>query len=278
MKAHVWLLASVLAAGAPVVAAAQTVVHGRLVDDATEAGIVEGQVTLVGSEGRSHRAVVTDENGRFVFDGVTPGPLRMRAQHRGFETAFTPFLQTSPGDTIELQIRLSRETVLLAPLVVVGRSQRRVSIQLQGFYQRMSAGFGYFITRDDIQRRNPLYASDLLLTIPGVRLGATSMIGRRTLITTRALRVGGPCPVQIFVDGFHINRRRPRVSESFVDSTGSRAVVDDSDAGLSLDDFVNPSEIEGVEVYKGTSDTPAEFWSPDAVCGTVVVWTRRGRA
>jgi hypothetical protein len=271
-----WLLVVGLVAGLPFSAAAQTVVHGQLVDDATEAGI-EGEITLVGSEGRSHRAVITDASGRFIFHDVTPGPLRMRAERRGFETAFTPFIRTSPGDTVELQIRLSRETVLLAPLVVVGRTHRRESIQLQGFYQRLGAGFGAFITRDDIIRRNPLYASDLLLTIPGVRLGDTNLQGRRSLVMTRAMRTSGPCPIQIFVDGFHINRRRPRMSESLVDTAGKRMVVDDSDASISLDDVVSATEIEGVEVYKGVADTPAEFWSADAGCGTVVVWTRRGR-
>lgn len=275
MTRYGWILALGLVAALPLPSTAQTVVRGQLVDDATEGGI-EGEITLVGSEGRSHRAVITDADGWFIFHDVTPGPLRMRAQRRGFETAFTPFLRMAPGDTVELQIRLSRETVLLAPLVVVGRTQRRESIQLQGFYQRQSAGFGSFITRDDIRRRNPLYASDLLLTIPGVRLGDTNLQGRRSLVMTRAMRTSGPCPVQIFVDGFHINRRRPRMSESMVDSLGERLVVDESDAAISLDEVVSPAEIEGVEVYKGTADTPAEFWSADAGCGTVVVWTRRG--
>jgi Carboxypeptidase regulatory-like domain/TonB-dependent Receptor Plug Domain len=279
MKARAWLVAAALAATASGLGEvqAQTVVHGKLVDDATEQGIAGGQVSLVGSEGRSHRAVTTDAQGRFFFDGITPGPMRMRAQQRGFESAFTPFLQTAPGDTVELEIRLAREAVLLAPLTVVGRSERRESIQLQGFYQRLAAGFGSFVTRDDIQRRNPLYASDMLLTVPGVRLGNTNLQGRRTLTSTRSLRLGGACPMQIFVDGFHVNRRRPRLSESLVDSAGTRVAVDDSDPGLSLDEFVSAGELEGIEVYKGASDTPAEFWSPDAVCGTIVVWTRRGR-
>ena len=36
------------------------------------------------------------------------------------------------------------------------------------------------------------------------------------------------------------------------------------------------AEVEGIEIYRGESDTPAEFTTRWVQCGTVVVWTRRG--
>ena len=275
-------LAAAMAASFPAVSGAQTVVQGQLVDDGSDAPLGGGQVVLVGSEGRSHRRVTTDLTGRFSFRDITPGPIRMRASKLGFETAVTPFIQTENGDTVVVEVRLARGAVLLAPVTVVARSRPRPSIQLEGFYDRMEAGFGYFLTRDDIQRRNASYLSDLILTVPGMRLGGTTVGGRRTVTSTRALRGWGSCPVQVFVDGFHMNRRIMRRAETgtraLVDSSGGPLFNEESDPGFSIDDHIVPSSVEGMEVYKGTSDVPAEFWTPDAMCGTVVIWSRRGRA
>jgi hypothetical protein len=44
--------------------------------------------------------------------------------------------------------------------------------------------------------------------------------------------------------------------------------------GASIDDLVFPSDVEGVEVYKGLSEYPGQFASPDARCGVIAVWTR----
>ena len=43
-----------------------------------------------------------------------------------------------------------------------------------------------------------------------------------------------------------------------------------------IDDYVHPSEVEGIEIYRGESDTPAEFVTRWVGCGTIVIWTRRG--
>ena len=43
-----------------------------------------------------------------------------------------------------------------------------------------------------------------------------------------------------------------------------------------IDNLVKPEEIRGIEVYRGESDTPAEFGTRWVQCGTVVIWTRRG--
>ena len=34
-------------------------------------------------------------------------------------------------------------------------------------------------------------------------------------------------------------------------------------------------DIEAVEVYRGAASVPPEFSGPDAMCGALVVWTRR---
>ena len=42
----------------------------------------------------------------------------------------------------------------------------------------------------------------------------------------------------------------------------------------SLNDFVMPAEIAGVEVYMGLASLPAEFGGHANRCGVVLVWTK----
>ncbi len=86
-------LASVLAQSA-VQVAAPTVVTGRIVDDASRAGISEARVTLIpmptGGRGaliafdRQPPMVLTDRDGRYSFDNIAPGRYRINVQKAGF--------------------------------------------------------------------------------------------------------------------------------------------------------------------------------------------------
>lgn len=44
--------------------------------------------------------------------------------------------------------------------------------------------------------------------------------------------------------------------------------------GVSLNDFVLPGEIAGVEIYRGLASLPAEFGGYANRCGVVAVWTK----
>ena len=72
------------------------------------------------------------------------------------------------------------------------------------------------------------------------------------------------CATQIFVDGFLVNRR-------MVQPNGTQGPED-----IRIDDVVSPASVEGIEVYRGLSTVPAEFLNPDAACGVIAIWTKRG--
>ena len=65
------------------------------------------------------------------------------------------------------------------------------------------------------------------------------------------------------MDGFLINRREASV-------LGARPM------DYRIDDMVLPSSVEGIEIYRGLSTVPPEFLNPDAECGVIAIWTRRG--
>jgi hypothetical protein len=130
------------------------------------------------------------------------------------------------GDSLAVEFLISTEAVLLQPLTVVAASTRPQGL-LGGFYERMErGGFGSFINRDEIEKRQPIYPSDLLRTIPGVQVVPTWW--GRALVVMR-----GRCIPQIYLDGMRVG-------------------------SASIDELVSPFELEGIEVYRGI-ETPAEF-------------------
>lgn len=256
---------ALLATAAP--AHAQGMFTGVVVDNATEAPIEGARVMLLSQQGRRLQAVQTGADGRFAFV-PRPGYYRFRVERVGYVQVNTAHIRVV-RDSVDLEIRMRDDAVMLAPVTVVARSGR-VSPVLAGFYQRMEHGFGRYITRDQIELRQPGNITDMLRMLPGVRTTPrASGFGTDLVISRAAPRIGG-CPVQIFLDGIRINRGAVSVVER--DSLDEELVP--LNETIALDDLADPSELEGIEVYYGLAGVPAEFMGPDARCGTVAVWTR----
>ncbi|HEX8393164.1 MAG TPA: carboxypeptidase regulatory-like domain-containing protein [Longimicrobium sp.] len=260
-------------------AAAQSWVSGRLLDARDGGPVVGGSVVLMTDAGRFQREVLSDSLGVFGFSGVTPGRFRLRAGRVGYTTAQSGYLILGHNDTIVVNMRVSVTEVVLEPVTVVARSASRSSAMLRGFYERADRGLGSYLTRDHIERRNASYVSDLLLTVPGVR-SAGWQPGGRQLYLARSFKTGpGGCPVQFFVDNVHVNRTGSLAARGFARITAGDTVAmarGTDPFQPSIDEIVDPASIEGIEVYPGLGSVPAEFSSPEARCGTVVIWTRRG--
>ena len=45
--------------------------------------------------------------------------------------------------------------------------------------------------------------------------------------------------------------------------------------GEDMDQLFQPAELEAIEVYKSALDTPPQFQSGQAQCGTILLWTKR---
>lgn len=234
---------------------AQVIVHGRVVEDESEAPISAADVVLVGPEGELLQATVADEEGSFRFEPVSLGAVRLEVSRLGYEPTTTSVLHFDEFSFFRVEIRLAREAVLLAPLEVVARSRSESPVLEEFEDRRASAASGWFFTRDEIRDLRPAFVTDLLARVPGVRLESSGRGTRRTLSMSRTSAMGG-CPVQVFVDGFHLNAG--------------------SEDDVVVDDAVSPEAVEGIEVYRGLSSVPAAFMNPEAHCGVVAIWTRRG--
>lgn len=242
-------------------APAQVLVTGVLVDDRSGAPIPAARITLAGSRGAWRGETLTDSLGEFRFADVHPGAYGLRARRVGYRDTGGS-LRLAADSAVELEVRMAPASVALDPVTVVARSARRVSPVLQGYYQRLARGHGRFVTRGEIETRKPARVTDLLGTLPNI----ASSPGRGGVGGARLSHgsSGNRCTMVFFIDAMLISQ--PAMA------AGVRGGPSDQ----AIDDYVHPGDIEGIEIYRGPSDTPAEFVTRGVSCGTVVIWTRRG--
>jgi hypothetical protein len=233
---------------------------GVVLDNATDQPVPGVRIEVIDDARRLLHSAETDERGFFRVTRMRPGPFMLRVNRMGYRANTTPLWSIAGNQVLQVEVRLDPDAIVLAPLAVTSsRRMVRPSPVLEGFRARASVGIGHFITRADIEQRQPSRVTDLLAAVPGVVLEAGGGRGsHRTVYMARGPQ--GRCAAQVYVDGMLLNRR----------------LMTGRDAGFVIDDAVNPASVEGIEVYRGTAGIPAEFLTPEAQCGVVVIWTRRG--
>jgi hypothetical protein len=216
-------------------------VFGRVLN-ANGAPVVGARVGLMGVSA----ATLTRANGDFVLDSLPSGTQAIVVRQLGYKPT---------EQTVELSARApARVTVKLGIFVPELSAVEVVSVRDEGLQKvgftsrkRSSAG-GSFIDSDQIERRQAQRFTDLLRTVPGIRV---NMVGNQAqLVSTRSTTGGGGC-VTVWVDG---------------------AAWQQLDAG-DLDSFVGPGEVAAIEVYNGSA-VPAQFATVGQDCAAVVVWTK----
>jgi hypothetical protein len=233
-------------------------IRGRVVDETTGAGVATAHVEFMDGRTRIRASAVADRDGTFVLNDLPRGSFRLRVTRIGYARALTPYWRIESGEVLTVTVYLDPQAVLLAPLEIRA-SEKSLSPVLANFYRRVERRLGgTFITREDIERRNPSQITDLLADVPGVRLSAGGIGANSRLVSmTRATSFsGGRCPVQVWIDGMLATRGQTE--------------------GVPLDDLATPTILEGIEIYRGASTIPPEFISPESRCGVIALWTRRG--
>lgn len=253
------LILALLALGAATAADAQVRLAGAVRDDDSGQPIAGALVEIFDFGGFKLAQEVTDTAGGFEYLLRRPGTYGFRVSRIGYRPVRTPPLSTGAHSYVNVEVRLKSDAVLLAPLTVVARTSSPPSPVLDGFHARIRSGFGTFYTREDVERHAPAFLSDLVARIPGMYVASSGNGLQRHIYTGRGGSVHRGCPAQIWVDGFLLNP--PGL---------------DDGSGLTLDEAVPPSSVEGMEIYRGLATVPAEFLNENASCGVIAVWTRRG--
>lgn len=193
---------------------------------------------LLGRHGEINRRFRTGNDGRFSFEGILGGSVSLTARRLGYRartialeindtTVRNPLaviLQVIPGD--------------VAPVLVEGIDSR-----LEAFYMhKRQNNFGRFIEQTEIERKGPVFVSELFRTVAGASVRPSTRAGN-------IVRLRG-CQPMIWVDGIHV-------------------------LNAELDDVVNPADIAGIEIYNSWSTLPSEYMDREgAGCGAIAVWTK----
>lgn len=243
-----------LAASGEAAAQGGGVVAGRVLDDSTGLGIAGARVELLSDSRRVLHATTADDSGDFSIPIRRRGRYRLRASRMGFAGAVTPAVGISHTDSLAVEVRLTTDRVLLAPLQVVARPARRHrSHGLDNYRTRLASHVGgRFVTREEVARRNTSRLTDILATKGLVVAGSGLYFPRNR------------CSPMVYMDGMLMTRQTPRRRSRIIGQPAYDAV-----------NMVSPGDVEGIEIYQGRSSIPAEFGGPGAECGVIAIWTRR---
>jgi carboxypeptidase family protein/TonB-dependent receptor-like protein len=214
------------------------VVSGKVVNAA--GGPVKGaRVDVIGAQG----ATLTRDDGTFSLGGLPSGTQTLVVRQIGFAPVEVPVaLSTRAPQTVAVTMR---EPAHVLETVEV-KAERDVGLDRVGFSQRKKSGQGYFMTTEELDKRNPLLLSDVFRTVPGLRVGQQG--SDHFVESTR----GTNSCVTYYLDGSPWQSMFPG----------------------DIDRLIPPNEVGAVEVF-GPTSAPAQFQQPgQGSCTTIVMWTK----
>lgn len=227
---------------------------GRLVGQVWDARSKDPVATAAVSLAGRSAATTTNRRGRFILSGIPVGVYQLDVRHIGY-APLTHRVAVARGMSTDIDVGLVPDPVEMEPIVATAIRARR--LEIKGFYERRYWGElvsgGVFFTAEDVERRNPRLISQMIADESGIKLDCGVRVESCKLVNTRRSSTSlGPCVMSVYLDGTWINRN----------------------AGDTIDMFVRPVEIAGVEVYKGAASLPAEYAGRASGCGVVVISTK----
>jgi hypothetical protein len=167
--------------------AAQTVVRGTVVEDATGEPIATVELRVMDAEGETLGSTLSNNQGAFRIELSEGGLVSLSARRVGYAPIVAEALEVAGGEELELEIRLDPRAIALAPVTVVAQ-RSFVPSRILEFRERAELsqrlGRGRIFMREDIERLRPTSAQQLLDT-------ALWGIGCRPVILLDGLPVQG---------------------------------------------------------------------------------------
>ena len=240
------------AAAAPLAAQATGTVSGRVTESGSQRALSGAQVTVMGA----NRRAVTDASGAYTIANVPAGAARLRAELIGHSAAEQAVTVAADG-TATANFQLGAAAISLDALVVTGTA---------GATQKRAIGNAVTsVSAEDITSKAPISNVTQLLQAraPGLSINpgaGTSGTAAQIRIRGQGSVAGAQIPVFI-VDGIRINS----IQNGWAVSGQSRNPLD----------FINPDDIETIEVIKGPA--AATLYGAEAANGVIQIITKKGR-
>ncbi|MDH3223098.1 MAG: SusC/RagA family TonB-linked outer membrane protein [Gemmatimonadota bacterium] len=242
---------------APLTAQSTGTISGQVIDGVTQRPLVGAQVSLV--DGR--QGGLTNQSGQFLIVNVPTGEHTVRIEFIGYGSA-EQTVQVTAGGTAVADFTMTQSAIQMDAIVVTGTAQQTQKRAVGNTVSKIAA--------ENITELAPINNVQELLTArtPGLTLLSSSgQAGASSKIRIRGAGslAAGLEPV-VYVDGVRV---RSTTDDGY--STGNGVVQ-----GTNALDFINPSDIESVEVIKGPA--AATLYGADAAGGVVQIITKKGRA
>lgn len=228
---------------------AQTQVKGRVLDAADHAPIIGATVSVVDE----HSGALTDMDGSFSVE-VHTLPAVISVSFIGYRDQ-----QIDVYDNSEpVLVSLAEATDVLQEVVVVGYGvQKR---------QELTSAIST-VNKELLRQTPPSVESALAGAVAGLNVSVTS--GQPGAASTIRIRggnsiTGGNEPLYV-IDGFIV----------YNDVTANRTDAGGSDATLDPLSFINPADIESIEVLKDVSATA--IYGTRGANGVIIVTTKKGK-
>jgi hypothetical protein len=211
-------------------------ISGTTVDSATGRPLVGARVVIRASS----RSVASDTSGHFSHLALASGTHLVEVSAIGYSSISRVF-ELGEAENLTQVFRLSAATMELQKVVIAAPRENGWR-RFDDFERRRTSGRGQFLTRAQIEAGHALNLAGLVQSFRGV--GVECEAFNCAVHMARSLH---GCPPAYFVDG--------RESTTFGPGTPVR-------------------DLQGVEVYLGPSETPAEYLGTNSGCGVIAVWTK----
>ena len=244
---------------APSLAAQTGTIRGTVVEAGVRQPLAGATVTVVGGG----RSTVTNAAGEFTISDVPAGRVQVRAARLGYQTAETN-VTVAAGQAARADFALASAALALDAVVVTGTAGASSRRQIPNSITKLDVA--------EITERTAVGDVTEILQgrTPGVQIlsnsgtpGAAADIRIRGAGSLTAVR-----PV-IYVDGI-------RYSDADLGNFGASggAVTSFSTQVTSALSFINPEDIESIEVIKGPA--AATLYGAEAAGGVIQVITKKG--
>lgn len=236
-------------------------VRGRVTDAASKRGVPDAQVQVVGTG----NGALGNAEGEFTITAVPVGEHTIRVRRLGFnpvDRAITVVAGAGPSVDIELVATVTQ----LSQLVITGTAGSAEKRTLGNSISQVNVA-------ELSQKTTLLNVSEALQSrTPGVTLmGGSGAPGTAGEFRIRgASSLSGYRPV-VFIDGVRFN----------IESLGNFSATGAGLAGLAQSsqitsalDFLNPNDIESIEIVKGPA--AATLYGAEAANGVIQIITKKG--
>jgi CarboxypepD_reg-like domain len=217
----------------------------------SDTGLVPLRGAFVSVLGTALR-IGTGPNGRFRITKVPAGQYLVIVKRVGYRPN-SGVIAVPADDTLRLSYTLEPIPTQLAAVVV---TEKPFSLRMSEFLTRRRAGFGEFMTQEEIEAKNTVFSTELLRRFMSINVSPDrgSVMTQWYALSRRegANPMVGACPMSVFLDQIPLP------------------------TPFNLDLLPPPKDLAGIEVYAGASTIPPQFAGFNRGCGVILIWTKDG--